>query len=534
MRNGVIERVVENWLTSANERQYQIPFCQVLSFEGEVVIYISPHGVLEQGKDVITIGRDKVPRAYQLKGGKIQLKAWQDFKGELDELVEIPISHPSIRSKRPHKPYLVTNGSVADSVLQRIESNNKVWRKYNPNPLQLIHGSELVTRFVKAHGSFLPRETKDFSRLLELIVNAGPGPFDKERFSSFLESVLPIRDAQRVSPRDVGRSISSAILLTSYIVQGCEREKNYWAVFEAWVVVGSYILGTAAKHRTPVQWWGESFTLCELAAVRALEGLCEECVANKMMITQDDPFTDGTFYGARVAILAGILSALSLYHRVKLEKWNHEAFVHDFLTSYLRRIQVWGESAAPYLIMAALELEQHGAHLQSEQLVTHLVRTIVDLNGSKGRGLPNPYYEPEDALRLLLSLDTTNSEVFSGHSYSLEALVEFLTRRLLRQALTHLWEKITKVHFTWFRPAEDWEWFRWKAEHGSLDTRMPNTPQSWAALLDTAESESIAVPSLLRERPPFAFFFGLVFPHRFGVPLLRLLEHATRQSGQSQ
>ena len=57
----MIERVVENWLTSANERQYQIPFCQVLASEGETVLYISSHGALEQGKDIVTLGPEKVP-----------------------------------------------------------------------------------------------------------------------------------------------------------------------------------------------------------------------------------------------------------------------------------------------------------------------------------------------------------------------------------------------------------------------------------------------------------------------------------------
>ena len=36
----MIERVVENWLTSANECQYQIPFCQLLASESESIIYV--------------------------------------------------------------------------------------------------------------------------------------------------------------------------------------------------------------------------------------------------------------------------------------------------------------------------------------------------------------------------------------------------------------------------------------------------------------------------------------------------------------
>ena len=526
----MIERVVENWLTSANERQYQIPFCQVLASEGETVIYISPHGALEQGKDVITIGADNVPRAYQLKAGKINLRAWQDNKGEIDELVELPIAHPSIRSRKPHRPYFVTNGAVADTVLYRIEVANKVWRRRNPNPLRPIQGSELVTRFVKAHGSFLPRETKGFSSFLQLIINGGRGPFDKQSFSSFLETVIPIRTPTRAGPLQVLRSVSSAVLLTSYIVQGCERERNHWAVFEAWVTAASYILGAASKHRTPAKSWAKSFELCEVAAVRALESLCEECAENQTLYTQGDPFTEGDFYSARITILAGTLSALSLYHRLRSENWAQDSFVQNFLVAYLKRMKVWGESAAPYLTMAALKLERHGAHSISEGLVGELVEAVVVQNGSKGRGLPNPYYEPEDAIRLLSGMDPNKSEIFAGLSYALEPLVEFLARRLRRRMLAHFWEKITRVQFTWFQPKEHWEWFRWRAEGGSLDQRMANTPQSWAALLDAAENGPALVPDLLKDRPSFALFFGLVFPHRFGVGLLRLIDRAIRQT----
>ncbi len=171
------------------------------------------------------------------------------------------------------------------------------------------------------------------------------------------------------------------MLLTSYVIQGCERENNHWAVFEACTVAASYVLGAASKHGTPANWWTKSFELCELAAVRALESLCEECAGNQTLFTQGDPFTDGGFYAMRITILAGTLNALSLYHRLKSGKWERESFVHEFLLSYMQRIQVWGESAAPYLTMTALELERHGSHSRSERLVTQLVKTIVEVNG---------------------------------------------------------------------------------------------------------------------------------------------------------
>ena len=84
---GVIERVIENWLTSANERSYHIPFCQLLAAEGEPVIHVSPHGPFEQGKDVITIDKKGKLRAYQLKQGDIGLAEWRK-NGSEQECVE--------------------------------------------------------------------------------------------------------------------------------------------------------------------------------------------------------------------------------------------------------------------------------------------------------------------------------------------------------------------------------------------------------------------------------------------------------------
>ncbi len=73
-RHGLLGRVIENWLTSVNERQYQVPFCQVLAAEGETILYVSTHGPFEKGKDIITRTAAGVIRAYQLKAGDIGLE----------------------------------------------------------------------------------------------------------------------------------------------------------------------------------------------------------------------------------------------------------------------------------------------------------------------------------------------------------------------------------------------------------------------------------------------------------------------------
>jgi hypothetical protein len=91
----LIERIVENWLSSASERSFQIPFCQLLSAQGEKLVYIASHGQFEKGKDVITELPDGRIRAYQMKGGDIKLAQWRDIDKQINNLVELPVDLPA-------------------------------------------------------------------------------------------------------------------------------------------------------------------------------------------------------------------------------------------------------------------------------------------------------------------------------------------------------------------------------------------------------------------------------------------------------
>ena len=96
----MIERVIENWLTRANERSLEVPFAQLLTGEGYQVVHLSRHGPSEEGKDILAIDPTGTPCAFQLKsipdGGKFTQNLWEKELGQIIRLVEIPIQHPSI------------------------------------------------------------------------------------------------------------------------------------------------------------------------------------------------------------------------------------------------------------------------------------------------------------------------------------------------------------------------------------------------------------------------------------------------------
>jgi len=513
-------------LTSVNERQYQIPFCQLLSAEGESVIDISSHHPHEKGKDIVTVLPDQTVKAYQLKAGRIDLSTWHSIEGEINNLVELPVEHPSIKVKKWHQPVLVTNGDITPPVIDQIRSKNESFRRRRLPRLGLIVKGELLRRFETLHGHYLPKEPEDFSRFLKLVLQAGRDPLDKDQFSAFLETVIPMREPG-VTNLNLGRSVASATLLASYALHGCEAVENHWGIFEGWIVVAAYCLAIAEKVQLPQQYWKTSFELCVLAAQRALQRLVEEC-RGRSYFAEGDLFTDGHFFRYRMTLLIGLLSAWGLIEHHDVRTSADIDFVDTFVAKHLKESTAWGEAAIPFYSLAALLLEQRAQQPLSEALASNLIALMTQQNRddlNRRPGFPNTYYSPEAAVRLTCGLDRNNLENFAGFLYTVPPLVDFLARRWRKYDLTGLWYSITRISMQRFEPGQCWEWLTWRCRTGKLVSTFAKEPQKWSDLVAEAEGlDTSSVPALARRNPAFLAMFILVFPHRYDRAVQKLLE----------
>jgi hypothetical protein len=309
-------------------------------------------------------------------------------------------------------------------------------------------------------------------------------------------------------------------------LQNAYRVGNQWAIFEGWTLAGSYLLAVASKHDLTNDAWTDSFGICEMGAERALIELCDEC-EQAMTLVQGDPFTDGHFYHVRITILVGLLSALRLYSHLKQPAERGPEFASQFLRTWRFKMKTWGESATPYFALAALASETAGEQAAAEAIALNTIRTVLEINGRRdgSPGLPSPYYSAEESLGFAYGTKERPRESFVGAAYTIHPLIDFLVRRWRRQALWSLWNPITGTTMQSFEPANDWDWFRWHTEEGVLNSRLLGSPQSWATLVREVGTVKIdSLPIRLRDRPRFALFFALVYPHRFTRELLRLIE----------
>jgi hypothetical protein len=253
-------------------------------------------------------------------------------------------------------------------------------------------------------------------------------------------------------------------------------------------------------------------------------------------LVQGDPFTDGHLYPARITILTGLLAALQLHSRINRSPAPGPAFAAQFVRTWRFKMKTWGESATPFFVVAALATETASEQAVAEALVLNTLGTILQMNGdrsSSGMGLPSPYYSPEDCLGFAYGTKERPKESFSGATYTIHPLIDFLARRLRRQALRPMWYPIARMTMKSLTMDTDIDWFRWRSKDGVLNSRFLGSPQSWSALVDDANSQTTdVVPKRLKDRSSFAVFYCLVYPHRFNRSLLWLIESAVNSTPQ--
>lgn len=231
---------------------------------------------------------------------------------------------------------------------------------------------------------------------------------------------------------------------------------------------------------------------------------------------------DGYFYGARQTLLTGLVAAWALNKR---RADVHSQFPLNFFAKSIRQSFFWGESAAPYLVLATLELEQSCLSRDAEGLMFEILQIAGLANERDKRGVPDIFTSIEDALVFQHRLKPYEQRSYAGFSYMIEPVTEYLARRWRRQGLGQRWKGLTRISLMTSIPNNEWEWFRWRAEDLTLGSRMFSEPQSWEALRTQAEARTTsALPPLLRQDPEFLSYFVLVFPHRFNVHTMKGLE----------
>lgn len=391
----------------------------------------------------------------------------------------------------------------------------------------------------------------DVEHLLRLYTHDGSAPLPRADFAAFVVKNIPIGDLpkrfsqrepfqkiKRVKPtnKDGERHLASAALLVSYALYPFTAKKNHWAEFEAWIIFSAHAVAVAERLDLPDAVWLPTYELSFLAARTALEALVQEATSRDQWL-EGDVMVDSHVYRARITIVLGLMALHTIICRLKNEPDGLEQKIAEFVDKHRMELHLWGETAVPYMALLAFYLERRLGAPVGENLLGSVVSGLAHQNRPQKEkdliqdaSLSDPYLEISDAIARSIGIRREpewDRRSYDGQAYSLRALVMLLAKRLRRQLLASNWYEITEVNFVEMYPTATWEMLLWRATDGDLTIRSPRRPQSWAALLQEAQTiDANSIPKRLRLRPDFLAAFLTVFPHRLRADTLNVVAEA--------
>ena len=473
---------------------------------------------MEQGKDVITVDDSGQFHAYQLKTGAIKLASWRSIKGEIDELIELPILHPSVPEGASYTSYLVCNGDVTDEVRiqinQRNEDNRRKGREYSYLNIITLH--KLLEYFVDAQRGFLPNTLEEFDAFLRLHLSDGRDFLDKAALSRFLTGSVLIPDATTNSDRI--HAVSSSVVLLGHLLKPYQEAQNHFALFEAWGLLAAAIVNYAELNSLRAG-WQESLDLALNEAIESLLQLKEETLSRTDFLEGDQMGDGGHMYRGRLTTVLGAIAFLELHLLCEGMSKKPDERVVDLICSNLNRLWLWGDSAVPFLLNIVWVLEKADRTNEAEELLSYLLTLPLSSTASVGKyieevsPLPAPYYSLGDVLETIYGVadDAIDFGEFTGSSYSLEVVVHAIARRGLRRLLDPNWRRATQVAIHTFVPDRPEGYFSWHVANGSNRSYFLRPTESWRRLVEESRERTNSV--LLRNQKILRMF-TLIAPHR--------------------
>ncbi len=208
----MLVHVLEGWLDRLIERDFDEPFRAILRSRGFMDIHYT-HGPCEFGKDFIAkvqVSSEVHQYGIQCKAGDINGRVFNAIRGQLDELMDRRLAHPSYDATLPRRHVLLTTGrlkgkaivsatALAERVRSRDEGEFVVWDR--DDLIEFISQSDPMR--------FGPSLSPNIVPLLGKLVGTTPNHRDLERWS---RELLPPKGCDQ-------RSLSIALVQNAVCAQ---------------------------------------------------------------------------------------------------------------------------------------------------------------------------------------------------------------------------------------------------------------------------------------------------------------------------
>ena len=519
--SGLLEKLVESWLDSINERGYQSAFCSLLCTEGHVILHNTRHSPIENGKDVITIAPDGNRHLIQLKGNPGRRFKQSDFASHVNQLDMLAALPWKTSDNVSEIPFFVTNGEVEEEARLAFDQYNAGLSKRGLTPVELVARGELLSRFIKSIETIAPSDPEKFSKFVAFLNSSPKKDLDfQELFRFFFDLIDSGNPTKQVQ---FDRLCSSCFLLAELISSKRDAAYDPYHVILIRTACLSAVMST--KQKLGLALGKKISALYHLFRTRIAESIADfarELKGRERFFLQGTLIDDGIQITFRREVVTALFGALLAEHDFPGTKIDFEFLtpdLEDACVSIVRNsfedMRFWGEASVARYLIGYFGIANRAGGGDSDRLLLRLLFNYRYLSKSKhGYIFPSAYYSYEEFIRnyvfpsLARVEDSIRDETFWRRSHFFRPVFLLGARKNWKNACKLVWAEFTKYihadvkHLTlWstcFRPDEQAKWI----------DKIYDDVAIWPEVLGEAEEHE---PSELVDLFDGDIFLSLVF-----------------------
>ncbi len=527
------EKLIEIWLDSATERQYQFGFRNALLTAGSTILHNTSHTALELGKDILAFAPDGSLMAYQLKGnpgGRLTISQWHELQLQINTLVYQPVSHPAVKAGTVHRPVLVTNGEIHEDVYAAIASFNAHVKAVNPTaqPLETIARGQLLDMVMRSAATLWPVDLVLQRNILNVFASEGDDELPSDEFVDILRNILSGKYAETAIP---SAHLVTAILASNWIAHG-----NHYELVKMYVLLAVTAIcyqEQSARNREKDRRIIEEIVFDIRAHMRALILDLKEHFRRKPFVNRN-ALVESLYYHPRKKMLSGLVSTAVLDSEMVFDDDTAD-FLWDFICKTRHMAFLEWEGIVPFCLAEIWAQSNIQGTNAPDGYLAGILKTILESNDVEEPDivqLPGPYYSLREVLEwkhraLLLTRTAIERDSHYRRSWFADALFFLLARRNYKHTCQILWPLLTKFVHVRTRLAEATHFGPAPSDEAMEEDKIINTEKqrTWDEVVEEAKSETVPLmPKQLLDRPVLTLLYCLFVPQRMDRDVILWLD----------
>lgn len=527
------EKLIEIWLDSAGERQYQFAFRNALLTAGYTILHNTSHAALELGKDVVAVSPNGELFAYQLKGNpghRLTISQWQEIIPQINTLVYQPISHPSVKNGTLHTPILVTNGEIHEDVLAAITAYNTSIANNVPKvrQLQTIARGQLLRMLIDSADTLWPAGIQTQRNILNIFSSAGDDELPIKEFVEVLADVLQGKYSETAIP---AVHLVTAIIASSWIA----RENHFELVkMYALLVVAAVCYQERWKRRRAKD---VRFVTEIMFDIRMhLRNFAEDIIKNysRSPMLNSNIFAEFGYFHPRKKMIAGLISTILLDAEFPLSQGQRDDLRSLVCQAKHSKFLLW-EGIVPFCLAEFWALSNVQGTREPDYRLASLVNAILNSNDSEKsqNHLPGPYYNLKNIVewKNKLFLQNFRSDIDQDSHYRrswyVEALFTLLVRRNYKSTCKSLWPMLTRFTHTRTRLPDSSSFGPAHCDGAIAEDKLIDVTvqKTWSDVTTEASADVVPLmPAQLLNRPALVLLYCLFVPQRMDREVILWLD----------